>query len=93
MTTKYFLNILAGATIATGFQSVIAGQDIPPYYDEDTDTVIYNFVGGPVVSDRSRLPVQVSHGISPYYDEETDTVVYNFAGQQPGQTTMMAGTP
>ena len=93
MTTKYFLTFLAGATVAFGFQSAIAGQDVPPYYDEDTDTVIYNFVGSPVVSDRSRVPVRVSHGISPYYDEETDTVVYSFVGHQPRQTTAMADTP
>ena len=81
MTTKYFLTFLAGTTVAIGFQSAIAGQDVPPYYDEDTDTVIYNFVGGPVVSDRSRVPERVSHGISPYYDEGTDTVAYHFAGK------------
>ncbi|HYQ71543.1 MAG TPA: hypothetical protein VET88_06410 [Gammaproteobacteria bacterium] len=81
MTTNYFLTFLAGVTVAAGFQSAIAGQDIPPYYDEDTDTVIYNFVGGPVVSDSSRVPVRSAHGISPYYDEDTDTVAYHFAGK------------
>jgi hypothetical protein len=45
MTTNYSFTFLAGVAVATGFSSAIAGRDVPPYYNEETDTVVHGFVG------------------------------------------------
>jgi hypothetical protein len=48
MTTRHTHSALVGIAITLGAGRVTAGQDIAPYYDEESDTVVYNFVGQPV---------------------------------------------
>ena len=78
MTTRHTLSVLVGIAITLATARVTAGQDIAPYYDEESDTVVYNFFGGPVSSAGSQASVHAKDRISPYYDEDTDTVVYHF---------------
>ena len=80
MTTRHTLSALVGIAITLGTARVTAGQDIAPYYDEESDTVVYNFVGGPVSSVGSQASVHAKDRTHPYYDEDTDTVVYHFTG-------------
>ena len=45
MTARHPLSALVGIAITLGTTRVTAGQDIAPYYDEDTDTIVYRHVG------------------------------------------------
>ena len=80
MTTRHTLSALVGIAITLGTARVTAGQDIAPYYDYDSDTVVYKFVGSPVSSVGSQASVHAKDRIYPYYDEKTDTVVYQYTG-------------
>jgi len=78
MTTRHTLSALVGIAITLVTARVTAGQDIAPYYDEESHTVVYNFVGGPVSPVGSHPSVHAKDRTHPYYDEDTDTVVYHF---------------
>ena len=80
MTTRHTLSALVGIAITLGTARVTAGQEFVPYYDEESDTVVYNFVGGPLSSVGSQASVHTKDRTYPYYDEDTDTVVYHFTG-------------
>jgi hypothetical protein len=80
MTTRQTLYALAGIAITLGTTRLTAGENIAPYYDEESDTVVYNFVGGPVPSVESQASVPAEDRAYPYYDADTDTVVYHFTG-------------
>ena len=93
MTTRHTLSTLVGIGITLGTARVAAVQDIGPYYDEKSDTVVYNFVGGPVSSVGSQASVHAKDHAYPYYDEDTDTVVYRHVGHQAKRRTAMMGAP
>ena len=80
MNTRQIIAALVAITAAHAAGNAPAGDGTPPYYDADTDTFVYRFVGDPVASKQRRSPPGATHGITPYYDEATDTVVYNFTG-------------
>jgi hypothetical protein len=80
MTTKHTLSVLAIMAAIQGSTAVSAGENTTPFYDEDSDTVVYHFVGGPNMSVRSPGAMPAKDQSTPYYDEDTDTVVYPFTG-------------
>jgi len=57
MSTRHTLSALVGIAITPGTARVTAGQDIAPYYDEESDTVVYNFVCDPDSSAGSQASV------------------------------------
>jgi hypothetical protein len=93
MTTRHTLSARVGIAITLGTARVTAGLDIAPYYDEDTDTVVYHFTGGPVTPSRPEASVPAASRFMPYCDEDTDTVVYRHVGRQATRRTAMMGAP
>lgn len=93
MTTRHTLTALAVIFALHGTNAVSDTNGIPPYYDEETATVVYHFVSTPVSSVSSHVSICADHRIPPYYEEDTDPVVYRFVGRPFTQTTAMTGVP
>jgi len=81
MNTNQWIPVLIALTLAIG--SVQAFADSGWYYDEDSDTVIYSYSGGPVTHSTSRSEDEfVEHTGAWYYDEDSDTIVFNSEGSR-----------
>ena len=81
MITKRTHSVLAIIATLIGANAVSAGNDQPWHYDEDSDTVVYRFVGYPAAPEAPNASQQTVRNLPWHYDEERDTVVYNFVGQ------------
>jgi hypothetical protein len=81
MTTKRTHSTLALIAALIGANAVSAGNDQPWHYDEDSDIIVYSFVGHPPAPGAPESSRQIAENRSWHYDDETDTVVYNFVGQ------------
>lgn len=79
MDIKFWTPVLVSAVLAIG--SVQAMADSSWHYDEDSQTIIYSFNGGPVTQSQSsdNSPAQTGNW---YYDEGSDTIVHNGAGSR-----------
>jgi hypothetical protein len=81
MTTKHTHSTFALIAALIGTNAVSAGNDQTWHYDEDSDIIVYSFVGHPPAPGAPESSRQTTENRSWHYDDETDTVVYNFVGQ------------
>lgn len=81
MNTKEFMPVLITILLTVG--SVKAFADGGWSYDEDTDTVIFNYVGSNVARSISQSEHDTVEHTGPwYYDEDTETIVFNNEGSR-----------
>jgi hypothetical protein len=95
MTIKRTHSTLAIIATLISVTAVSAGNNQPWQYDEDSDTVVYSFVGYPDASQAPNASQQQVENLSWHYDEDSDTVVYSFVGypgasQEPNASQQMA---
>ena len=81
MEIKKWTPALIGLFLATG--TVQAFADGGWYYDEDTQTIIYEYSGSPVIQSPSSTEDAVpQHQGYWYHDEASDTIVFNVEGSR-----------
>ena len=91
MTIKRTHSTLAIIATLISVNAVSAGNNQPWHYDEDSDTVVYSFVGYPGAPQAPKASRQTASNLPWHYDNETDTVVYDFAERTIEQATVVAG--
>jgi hypothetical protein len=80
MTTKRTHSILAAIATLISVNTVSAGNDQPWHYDEDSDTIVYRFVGYPSAPEAPNVSQQKVENLPWHYDEDSDIIVYSFVG-------------
>lgn len=80
MNTKQWVPVLIAFLL--GFSSVQAFAESGWNYDEDSDTVIFNYSGNPSTEPVSRADNVAKHSGAWYYDEDSDSIVFIVEGSR-----------